>query len=385
MAVLDPTRTGTVLAIVNVVLYSIMSLASWAGWGGWYEAAKTSPARVVTEAVALIAVNLAFGLLVVGGTVLLHPLRYRAGIRYTAIAGVAFLASVPRTMAMQAIYTTPISATFILGEWVAGFAAGIVAVAAGLFTAELVARVRSEADQRRETSRRAARAVEELQSEEMRVRRMVADRLHGTLQYQLVTVTAALDGIAERLDTGEPGRQAASDLREWADRLEQVREEEVRTLSHAIFPAGIELGTLHAIELMLRRLPPQIEAHLDVGPTLHSMVDRFEAALPSAERMIAIYTIEEAMTNALRHGGATQLWVGVEVIPTDDPTTWVLDLGVDDNGRGLAEPDPVLSGLSRHNERLEARGGTLSLGPSVRGGVRLHAQLPFHRPPNAAG
>lgn len=376
----DPTRTGVLLATVNVVLYSLMSLATWAGWGGLYVASRSGVDGALSEAFAVTAVNLVYGLLVVGGTLLLRPRRWPPRVGYPLIAAVALVASLPRSLAMVTIYSTPAHATYVVAEWVAGFAAGFVAVAAGVFTAELVSRARREEARRLRAARHAAKAVAELQSEELRVRRMVADRLHGTLQYQLVTVTAGLDGVAAQLDAGATlGPDAAADLRAWAERLEQIREEEVRSLSHAVFPAGIELGTVRAVEMMLHRLPPQIEAHLDVGPELRRIVEAVERPLPTAERLIAVYAIEEGITNALRHGNAKRLWISMEMHPTDDKSTWVLDIGVDDDGVGLAQPDPALSGLSRHADRLDAYDGSLELVPSARGGARLHLVLPFNR------
>ncbi|ACZ29177.1 putative signal transduction histidine kinase [Xylanimonas cellulosilytica DSM 15894] len=373
----DPTRTGVLLASVNVTLYSLMSLAAWAAWGGWHTAAETGTNRVLTEALAITAVNFVYGMLVVGGTFLLHPQHWRARVRYPLIAAMALAVALPRTLAMGAIYSIPADITFFLAEWAAGAAAGFVAVAAGLLAAELAHRARTEEAHHLRAARRAAKAVDELQSEEMRVRRMVADRLHGTLQYRLVTVTAGLDGVAAALDSGATLAQAAAELREWAERLEEIREEEVRSLSHAVFPAGIELGTVRALEMMLRRLPPQIQAHLEIGPALQRLVDEARQPIPPAERLIAVYTVEEGITNALKHGRASRLWLAADVLPTDDPLSWVLDVTIDDDGDGITQPAPELSGLSRHAARLEARGGSLDLRAGPRGGARLWFRLPF--------
>ncbi|WP_158685242.1 hypothetical protein [Microbacterium halophytorum] len=54
----------------------------------------------------------------------------------------------------------------------------------------------------------------------------------------------------------------------------------------------------------------------------------------------------------------------------------MLDLAVDDNGRGLGDAAPDLSGLARHRARAEARGGSLALEPGDEG-ARLHLVLPF--------
>lgn len=373
----DPTRTGVLLASTNVLLYALMSLAQWAGWGGWYEASRLSGFETLAEALAVMAVNLGFGLLIVGGTFALRPMTWKARVRYPIIALVALAASVPRVVAMMAIYSTPSSDVYVGAEFLAGFAAGFVAVGAGVFTAELISRANQEEAKRLREEQRAACAVEELQTEEMRVRRMVSDQLHGTLQHHLVTVTAGLDGVAARLEATDAA--AAGELQELAERLEEIREQEVRSLSHAVFPSGIELGTMRALEQMLRRLPPQVATSVTVGPEYRRALDAHEAPIPLAERLVAVYTVEEAVTNALRHGHATAVHLAVELHPTDDPAQWVLDVVVDDDGAGVPDAQPELHGLSRHAERHEARGGWLELGQSPLGGGRLHFVLPFVR------
>ncbi len=376
----DPTRTGVLFSVLYVVLFSLMSLGTWAGWGGWYVAAKPGFDVAIGEALAVTVVNLAYGLLVIYGTLTLRPRRWEPRVRYPVIALVALLGSVPRSLGMVAIYSTPSEVTFAVADWAAGFAAGFVAVAAGVYTAEIIGRARFEEARRLHAARRVAKAVAELQNEEMRVRRMVADRLHGTLQYQLVTVTAGLDGIAAQLENGTtPVADAAAELRRAAERLEQIREEEVRSLSHAVFPSGIDLGLVHAVETMMRRLPPQIDMELDVGPALRDLVATLEKPLPTAERLIAVYAVEEGITNALRHGNARKLWVSMEIHPTRDPAAWVLEVSIDDDGDGLTASDPELSGLTRHADRLDAYDGSLELGHSEHGGARLLLRLPFNR------
>ncbi|GAB2468722.1 hypothetical protein GCM10007967_23500 [Xylanimonas ulmi] len=375
---------GVVLASTNALLFALMSLAQWAGWGGWYTASQLTGAATLAQALGVTGVNLGYGLLVVAGTFALRPMSWPPRTRYLIIAAVALVASLPRVAGLRAIYSTPSGAVFAIAEWVAGFAAGFVAVSAGVLTAQLVTRARDEETRRLREARRAARAVEELQTEEMRVRRMVSDQLHGTLQHRLVAVTAGLDGLAARLATTDEA--AAAELREWAERLEEVRDQEVRSLSHAVFPSGVELGAHRAIEQMLRRLPVRLATSLEIGPEYRRLSDAGQEPLPLAERLVAVYTVEEAVTNALKHGRATQVRVAAEVRPADRSAPggpWLLDVTVDDDGTGLPDGEPELFGLARHAERLQSRGGSLRLGPSPLGGARVRVSLPFDRTPGA--
>jgi len=377
----DPTRFGIALSVINVGLYSVMALAQWMGWGGFYAASGT-PGRLLSDAFAVMAINFTFGLLVIVGVFVLKPMHFRARVRYPLIALVALVAAAPRVLAMMAIYTTPSGSTFLLAEWMSGWVAGTIAVTTGVLTAGLVGRARREHARWTNEHEKARQASDELHTEEMRVRRMVADQLHGRLQYRLVTIAAGLD--ADAVKFGSAGSaEVAEVLSAYANQLDQVREQEVRALSHAVYPAGIELGAVTAIKAMVHRLPPQIAASLTTGPNLTKAIEAGTTVMPLAERLIAVFTIEEAITNALKHGHATSLAIDLEFRALDDAGAMVLEGKVDDDGRGLpagakaADDDSAHTGLGRHGERLTSRGGHLTLSNRLGGGTRLEFSLPF--------
>lgn len=374
-----PTTDGTRLAILfsatNVVLYTLMSLAQWAGWGGLTWATETSTAEVLTELLAVTLVNVVFGVVLVAGTFALQPMRRGWRARAAIIGTVALVAALGRAIALLAVPSVPSTNLYWRVEWAEGFAAGVVALGAGVLAASLIERARTEERRREDEARRAARAAEELQEEELRVRRMVADELHGTLQHHLVAVTAGLDALSADLQAeGDAAR--AQDVRRWAETLEEIREQDVRSLSHAVFPTGTDLGTAEAIAIMLRRLPPQVDATIEVGPTYRRLAESEDGRLPIAERLVAVYAVEEAVTNALKHGHASTVRVRAEAQPTDDGR-WVFEAVVDDDGTGLAAADPPLHGLERHRERIEGRGGSITLTSGPAGGARLTFRIPF--------
>jgi signal transduction histidine kinase len=295
--------------------------------------------------------------------------------RFLVVIAVATVASVPRILALRALTSTPDSTIYLTAVGLLGLFSGIVGMITALFAATLVERARAEERRREVEAGRAAQAVEELQEEEIRVRRLVFDQLHGTLQHHLVAVTAGLDRVAEQLDSAGD-RSPARDVRHWAEALEEIRERDVRSLSHTVFPTGADLGTEAAIDMLLRRLPPQIETSIELGPSYRSL-QREGARMPMAERLVAICTVEEAVTNALKHGRANSVRVHADAHPTDEPGRWVFETVVDDDGTGPSEADPVLHGLRRHHDRITYRGGSLSLGTNPDGGGRLAFTLPF--------
>ncbi|MBO9555131.1 hypothetical protein [Cellulomonas sp.] len=376
-------QVSLVVGATNFTLYALMALGAWAAWGGLREAVEheRSAIGVVADGTAILLINLAYGFVVLAGTLALGVLTRGWTARVLLSAGVAAVASVPRMAALVAVSSTPVDSRYILGIGLLGFCSGVVGVLAALVAATLVERARSEARQRELEATRARQAVDALQDEEIRVRRLVFDQLHGTLQYHLVAVTAGLDQLAEQLDA-EGALPRAADVRRWAEALEEIREQDVRSLSHAVFPSGADLGTEEAIQLLLHRLPPQVRTSIELGPMYQQLISRGSARMPVAERLVVIYTVEEAVSNALRHGHARSVHVRADAEPTADPDRWVFTTVVDDDGTGPTLPDPPLHGLHRHRERLEHRGGSLELGSNPEGGGRLTFRLPFTLAPD---
>ncbi|MFC4245363.1 sensor histidine kinase [Gryllotalpicola reticulitermitis] len=372
------SRLALLFALTTAALFALMSLAEWAAWGGLSTAINDRPDGVeaLGETLLVTGVSLAFGLLVIALVAPLRPMSKSWGWRILILTCASAAAAFPRAAVLQAVRTTPSGALYGATEWIVGTASGLVGGTAAFLAAVLLNRARVEADRRREEEHRSAQAVAELQDEELRVRRMVADQLHGTLQFRLVTVTAGLDQVAEELNAA--GHASASrTVTMWAKRLDEIREEDVRSLSHAVFPAGADLGTTEAIGILLKRLPPGIDTSVTLGPTYQRLVRDRMSPMPIAERLVAIYAVEEAVTNALKHGRARSVQVRADAQAGERPDTWVFKVTVDDDGVGLRTASPAFHGLERHRARIEQRGGVLSLTARPTGGARLELTMPF--------
>lgn len=77
--------------------------------------------------------------------------------------------------------------------------------------------------------------------------------------------------------------------------------------------------------------------------------------------------IREALSNTVRHAAATQAWVSIR------PQGHRLEVTIDDDGRGLGEPDPQGHhyGLGIMQERARSLGGTLTVSARPGGGTRV--------------
>lgn len=224
---------------------------------------------------------------------------------------------------------------------------------------------RAHADQRH----RADLALQSLQSEELRVKREVAQGLHGTLQQHLVLISAQLTATTAALEREGTATvdHTTSRLRAIAAELDTVRERDVRELSRLLSPPLLEVGIAPSIRAVLQRLPPSITTSLEVSPAFRLLDDPIDNVFSTAERAVVVRTLEEGVTNALTHGAADRLVVDLRVSsPAVEHGTGVqgaIRLQLVDNGAGLSEDAAPSGGLLQLERRAGAFGGSLSIGP----------------------
>lgn len=217
-------------------------------------------------------------------------------------------------------------------------------------------------------------ALQALAHEEIRVRREVAEGLHGSLQQRMVLITRRLEDVLEHLQQRQVGETDVVALKETIAELEVAREGDVREMSRLLYPDAIEIGMVPAVRSLLGRLPTMIGTRLVVSDGARRLDDPAAPQLDQTERLLVVRVVEEAVTNALRHGGATRL----DVVIRDEAGQ--LQVVVTDNGAGYDTEQhdaKEQSGLSRLSERLAIVGGSLSITSMPGEGATVTAWLPL--------
>jgi signal transduction histidine kinase len=97
--------------------------------------------------------------------------------------------------------------------------------------------------------------------------------------------------------------------------------------------------------------------------------DQLDSEVPSDIGEDMLHALREALSNAARHGKATQVEVSVAV-------GGELRLLVRDNGVGIGETGHR-SGLANLARRAEQHGGTLTVTPAAGGGTELDWRVPL--------
>ena len=115
----------------------------------------------------------------------------------------------------------------------------------------------------------------------------------------------------------------------------------------------------------------------DAGAALVVDIDPAPSSEPPGAVQLAVYRIvQEALTNALRHGAGGPVAVRVAWLPVR------VDLEIRNVVRAGAERGPDGHGIIGMRERAQLVGGTLAAGP-VDGGFVVAASLPVPAPPDA--
>lgn len=274
-----------------------------------------------------------------------------------AVMPAALLASVARAEVLFFLNVRPAED---LAVWASEFAGGALFCVAGGLLAFLYMRgqrmLRIEERHAAVVEVQRELALRTLEEEEVRVRRSIAEGLHGSLQQRLVIQAVRIDlMVAEARKRGHSDDDVAP-LVALRDDIEEIREHDVREMSRMLYPEGLELGVVPALRSLLRRLPTGIGTSLEVSDAARKVDDPVSSVITSPDRLLAVRVVEEAITNALRHGRATRLVVRV------DHDGEALVLTVANNGRPVpADVASRRSGMQRIDERLALVGGALEL------------------------
>lgn len=107
-------------------------------------------------------------------------------------------------------------------------------------------------------------------------------------------------------------------------------------------------------------------------------IDLPEALPPTDEILdLTVYRfLQEGVTNALRHGMPRRIAVAVRLAEAGERPAGI-EMSVEDDGTGLPGRLVEGRGLTGMRDRIQAVGGTLSLGPRPGRGTRLSAFLPL--------
>jgi signal transduction histidine kinase len=202
-----------------------------------------------------------------------------------------------------------------------------------------------------------ARIVEAQDDERRRIER----DLHDGAQQRLVSLQLSLQML--RRDLGPDADPAAVAELEAASAEAAAAIADIRELARGVHPAILtESGLGAALGSLADRAPLPVV-----------VTDELDRRLPGSVEATAYFVAAEALTNAIKHSGASRI----------DLRTWLADdqlhLDVSDDGRGGADTMNG-TGLTGIQDRVAALGGTVRLESRDGQGTRLEVALPCASP-----
>jgi len=191
-------------------------------------------------------------------------------------------------------------------------------------------------------------------------RERIAHDLHDHVIQRLFAAGMDLQGTLARARSPE----IVDRLNRTLDDLQTIIEEIRTTIFQLKSPLGRDGGFRHRIQ----RVVADLTENRDIVTTVHMHGPMTAVGDELAEQAEAVAT--EAISNALRHSGATRLTVEARV---DDMFT----IDIVDNGCGIPADNPRRSGLANMVYRAEQFGGSCEIMTPPEGGTRVHWTAPL--------
>ena len=198
--------------------------------------------------------------------------------------------------------------------------------------------------------------------------------LHDGLGQELTGLSLWLSVLSKKVLTADV-RASASELEQLAA-LASDCVTSARRIAHGLSPVELAEGGLRgALDRLIRALnitAPDVDVRLQIeGGALQ---DTHAAVGEAAYRIV-----QEAISNAVRHGQATRIVVRAEKADSE------LRVSVSDNGRGIAN-DVKRDGMGMNIMRYRARAlrGNVTFRKTTAGGVSMQCVIPSPSPTHAA-
>lgn len=214
-------------------------------------------------------------------------------------------------------------------------------------------------------------------------RRQIASDLHDEFGPCLFGINASACSI-ERLarQIPQPGARdilsAVSEIVKVNDRMKSIN----RSLLARLRP--VALGRITVSELLSELISSFEHRHPDVH--FERSFDALSPTFGEASDLTLYRCLQEGLTNALRHGRATEITISASQVLWEPlhPSAGARDLGrglvqleISDNGIGIDASTQLGFGLSAMRERVRSLAGTLSITQNKPSGTVLTASIPL--------
>jgi PAS domain S-box-containing protein len=205
-----------------------------------------------------------------------------------------------------------------------------------------------------------------IQAQEQECNRIARD-LHDDLGQSLATLKMMVQSAWLIESQGKKNKKISTDQQKIMDYLNSIIEKS-RSLAMRLRPSTLDvLGLTSALETMLKEMGSNNRLKISFS---HPDLDSFRF---KAEPINLFRIIQEAMSNILKHAGATRVQIKIT------KAKGLLKVSIHDNGRGFFFTGPSSGlGLTTMQERAKLLGGTFGMQSTPKQGTTLLVEIPVN-------
>lgn len=206
-------------------------------------------------------------------------------------------------------------------------------------------------------------------------KRAIAEELHGSVQTRIFSLWTRLSQIVNRpIDASEE----RAELSAIADELDDIRENDIRGLSHRLHPSIVRVGAIPALKSLCSRLSGDLHIELHVDGAATELEPPGASPIPEPVRLAVFRIAELAIGNTIRHASASRC----EVFWKYSESEQALRLIVEDDGVGF---DPAKAtkyssgglGIVNIQDYSDSINGTTIVKSEPGWGTTLTVTIPF--------
>lgn len=221
--------------------------------------------------------------------------------------------------------------------------------------------------------KRSSEARQSLVVADERMKQQIAELLHGPIQSRLLIASVQINRCLKMLpDDPKRARLLLHQIR--AD-IEDLREREIRQVSHLLHPSVLRVGLLPALRSLTRRFDGYFRTHIDCDAHFERLNDMGDAGFPPSWQLICYRIVEECLNNAYFHAAPSNVHIKLHIVAGTH-----VELRISDDGHGF-EPDDVVPGLGFMTifARAADASGTVSIESKLKTGTTVVVRLPMPR------
>ena len=199
------------------------------------------------------------------------------------------------------------------------------------------------------------------------VRRAMAEELHGGVQTRLYANWIKLQEIQERL-RGRDAEELGTVIRD----LDEVRENDIRLLSHRLHPSVIRLGIGPGLRSLREHYEDALPIDLQISEKIGALEMGGVSKIPENVRLGVYRIAEMALGNVIKHARARRCSVTLTLEEGND-----LHLTITDDGVGFPPDARVASGLgvAIMNDYADSLGGLLAITSLPGEGTKIEVKI----------